>query len=194
MTPLLASHPSTHLLGHRPVPNAPPVLQDTSSPSRRIAFALVQASGGESRWHSPGTRFEPPSNGRATPTGRRSSGTTRDAYPESPPTPGDVARAEAARLNELGLGDECERRAGGEPGRAGSPRRPHHPRLRGSRAGHPVRDRAVHRLRVNRQSRGSRRCGRPASRPTVIGPRRSYALLTVAGTAGVNPSTITQIA
>ena len=28
-----------------------------------------------------------------------------DAYPESPPTPGDVARAEAERLNELGLGD-----------------------------------------------------------------------------------------
>jgi hypothetical protein len=28
-----------------------------------------------------------------------------DAYPESKPTPGDVARAEAARLNDLGLGD-----------------------------------------------------------------------------------------
>jgi hypothetical protein len=28
-----------------------------------------------------------------------------DAYPESRPTPGDVAKAEAARLNELGLGD-----------------------------------------------------------------------------------------
>jgi hypothetical protein len=28
-----------------------------------------------------------------------------DAYPESPPTPGDVARAEAGRLNALGLGD-----------------------------------------------------------------------------------------
>jgi hypothetical protein len=28
-----------------------------------------------------------------------------DAYPESPPTPGDVTRAEAARLNSLGLGD-----------------------------------------------------------------------------------------
>jgi len=28
-----------------------------------------------------------------------------DAYPESPPTPGDVCRAEAERLNELGLGD-----------------------------------------------------------------------------------------
>jgi hypothetical protein len=28
-----------------------------------------------------------------------------DAYPESPPTPGDVARAEAERLNALGLGD-----------------------------------------------------------------------------------------
>ena len=28
-----------------------------------------------------------------------------DAYPESRPTPGDVARAEAARLNALGLGD-----------------------------------------------------------------------------------------
>ncbi len=28
-----------------------------------------------------------------------------DAYPESRPTPGDVARAEADRLNELGLGD-----------------------------------------------------------------------------------------
>ncbi len=28
-----------------------------------------------------------------------------DAYPESKPTPGDVAKAEAARLNELGLGD-----------------------------------------------------------------------------------------
>jgi len=28
-----------------------------------------------------------------------------EAYPESNPTPGDVARAEAARLNELGLGD-----------------------------------------------------------------------------------------
>jgi hypothetical protein len=29
-----------------------------------------------------------------------------DAYPESRPTPGDVARAEAARLNELGLGED----------------------------------------------------------------------------------------
>jgi hypothetical protein len=28
-----------------------------------------------------------------------------DAYPESRPTPGDVARAEAERLNGLGLGD-----------------------------------------------------------------------------------------
>jgi hypothetical protein len=28
-----------------------------------------------------------------------------DAYPQSPPTPGDVARAEAERLNGLGLGD-----------------------------------------------------------------------------------------
>jgi hypothetical protein len=28
-----------------------------------------------------------------------------DAYPESPPTPGDVARSEAERLNALGLGD-----------------------------------------------------------------------------------------
>ena len=29
-----------------------------------------------------------------------------DAYPESRPTPGDIARAEADRLNELGLGDD----------------------------------------------------------------------------------------
>jgi hypothetical protein len=29
-----------------------------------------------------------------------------DAYPESRPTPGDVAMAEATRLNELGLGDD----------------------------------------------------------------------------------------
>jgi hypothetical protein len=28
-----------------------------------------------------------------------------DAYPESNPTPGDVARAEAERLNDLGLGN-----------------------------------------------------------------------------------------
>ncbi len=28
-----------------------------------------------------------------------------DAYPESRPTPGDVARGEAERLNSLGLGD-----------------------------------------------------------------------------------------
>jgi hypothetical protein len=28
-----------------------------------------------------------------------------DAYPESPPTPGDVCRAEAERLNQLGLGE-----------------------------------------------------------------------------------------
>ena len=28
-----------------------------------------------------------------------------DAYPESRPTPGDVCRTEAERLNELGLGD-----------------------------------------------------------------------------------------
>ncbi len=28
-----------------------------------------------------------------------------DAYPSSPPTPGDVCRAEAARLDQLGLGD-----------------------------------------------------------------------------------------
>jgi hypothetical protein len=30
-----------------------------------------------------------------------------DAYPESNPTPGDVCRAEAERLNELGLGDDA---------------------------------------------------------------------------------------
>lgn len=29
-----------------------------------------------------------------------------DAYPESNPTPGDVCREEAERLNELGLGDD----------------------------------------------------------------------------------------
>jgi hypothetical protein len=29
-----------------------------------------------------------------------------DAYPESRPTPGDIARAEAERLNALGLGDD----------------------------------------------------------------------------------------
>lgn len=29
-----------------------------------------------------------------------------EVYPESNPTPGDVARAEAERLNELGLGDD----------------------------------------------------------------------------------------
>jgi len=29
-----------------------------------------------------------------------------DAYPESRPTPGDIAAAEAGRLNELGLGDD----------------------------------------------------------------------------------------
>src|SRR4051812_50200845 len=29
-----------------------------------------------------------------------------EAYPESNPTPGDVARAEAARLNDLGVGDD----------------------------------------------------------------------------------------
>ena len=29
-----------------------------------------------------------------------------DAYPESRPTPGDIARAEAGRLNDLGLGDK----------------------------------------------------------------------------------------
>jgi hypothetical protein len=33
-----------------------------------------------------------------------------DAYPESPPTPGDVCRAEAERLNELGLGDNPDRK------------------------------------------------------------------------------------
>jgi hypothetical protein len=31
-----------------------------------------------------------------------------DAYPESKPTPGDVARAEAERLNALGLGDNSD--------------------------------------------------------------------------------------
>ena len=30
-----------------------------------------------------------------------------DVYPASNPTPGDVARAEAERLNELGLGDDA---------------------------------------------------------------------------------------
>lgn len=29
-----------------------------------------------------------------------------DVYPESNPTPGDVCRAEAERLNDLGLGDD----------------------------------------------------------------------------------------
>jgi hypothetical protein len=31
-----------------------------------------------------------------------------DAYPNPRPTPGDVARAEAERLNELGLGDNAD--------------------------------------------------------------------------------------
>lgn len=31
-----------------------------------------------------------------------------DAYPESRPTPGDVCRAEAERLNQLGLGDGAD--------------------------------------------------------------------------------------
>lgn len=31
-----------------------------------------------------------------------------DAYPESRPTPGDVARAEADRLNAIGLGDVAD--------------------------------------------------------------------------------------
>ena len=31
-----------------------------------------------------------------------------DAYPDPRPTPGDVARAEAERLNELGLGDNAD--------------------------------------------------------------------------------------
>jgi hypothetical protein len=31
-----------------------------------------------------------------------------DAYPESRPTPGDIARAEAERLNDLGLGDNAD--------------------------------------------------------------------------------------
>ncbi|HXE56485.1 MAG TPA: hypothetical protein VNK43_00645 [Gemmatimonadales bacterium] len=31
-----------------------------------------------------------------------------DAYPASRPTPGDVCRAEAERLNRLGLGDAAE--------------------------------------------------------------------------------------
>jgi hypothetical protein len=31
-----------------------------------------------------------------------------DAYPESRPTPGDVCRAEAERLDQLGLGDAGE--------------------------------------------------------------------------------------
>ena len=30
-----------------------------------------------------------------------------DVYPESNPTPGDVCRAEAQRLNSLGLGDDA---------------------------------------------------------------------------------------
>jgi hypothetical protein len=29
-----------------------------------------------------------------------------DVYPESNPTPGDVCRSEAARLNDLGLGED----------------------------------------------------------------------------------------
>jgi hypothetical protein len=31
-----------------------------------------------------------------------------DAYPASRPTPGDVARAEADRLNAMGLGDDAD--------------------------------------------------------------------------------------
>ena len=31
-----------------------------------------------------------------------------DVYPESNPTPGDVCRAEAERLNDLGLGDDAD--------------------------------------------------------------------------------------
>jgi hypothetical protein len=33
-----------------------------------------------------------------------------DVYPDSNPTPGDVARAEADRLNALGLGDDANLR------------------------------------------------------------------------------------
>ena len=67
-----------------------------------------------------------------------------DVYPESNPTPGDVCRAEAERLNDLGLGENpdlalVESRV--ERVRSGSSDRPC---FRGSRERHPVRDRAVH--------------------------------------------------
>ena len=47
----------------------------------------------------------PLSNAPETNTGARSWRTMRDAYPASRPTPGEFARREAERLNELGYGD-----------------------------------------------------------------------------------------
>ena len=72
-----------------------------------------------------------------------------DAYPESPPTPGGVARDEAERVNALGLGDNpnlelVESRVERVP----PPVRITH-YFRGSLQRHSVRDRAVHWLRVS---------------------------------------------
>ena len=52
-----------------------------------------------------------------------------DAYPASRPTPGDVATAEAERLNAMGLGDRPDL-SWSKPGSNGCPPPPHHPRFR----------------------------------------------------------------
>jgi hypothetical protein len=72
-----------------------------------------------------------------------------DAYPESNPTPGDVCRAEAERLNALGLSNNPNLKLVESRVEQVPPRSPHHPRFRGSRQRHPVRDRAVHWLRMS---------------------------------------------
>src|SRR5207249_12246336 len=71
-----------------------------------------------------------------------------DAYPNPKPTPGDVCKGEAERLNQLGLGDakgvRAARNAGGTCGRRSSP----HARVQVQAAGRPAAHRAVPGLQV----------------------------------------------
>src|SRR6266700_2197224 len=67
-----------------------------------------------------------------------------DAYPNPKPTPGDVCKGEAERLNQLGLGDAKEFELLGTRGRRGSP----HARLQVQAAGRPAAHGAVPGLQV----------------------------------------------
>ena len=83
-----------------------------------------------------------------------------EVYPESNPTPGDVCRAEAERLNDLGLGENPDLALVESRVERVAPAVRIVSCFRGSRERYPVRNRAVHQLRVSLAGTRKRRAQR----------------------------------